>query len=122
MTDTTFNCNWNGKLNNNCFTTIRLANPKKYALNSQHKIILKNEFLFDAIVLAYKELFLCDLNDFMAFVDTGYSRLETRDIIYKMYPSVDFKTKKICFVLFGRNPTKAKDILKQPFLRESLFA
>lgn len=122
MTNTTFNTNWNGKLNCNCFTTIRLANQNKYAVNSDHKIILRDEFLYYARVLAYKELFLCDLNDFMSFVDTGYSRLETRDIIYKMYPKVDFKITKICFVLFGRNPTQTKDINKTPIFKSKLFA
>jgi hypothetical protein len=121
MIDTTFNTNWNGKLNCNCFTTIRIANPKKYAVNTDHKISLKDEFLYNARVLAYKELFLHELNDFMSFVDTGYSRLETREIIYKMYPKIDFHTQKICFVLFGRNPTQTKHINKTPILKGYLL-
>ena len=117
MFDTTFNTNWNGKLNCNCFTSIRIANPKKYAVNSDHKIFLKDNFLYNARVLAYKELYLCDLNDFMAFLDTGFSRLETREFLYKLYPNIDFHTQKICFILFGRNPIQTKAINNTPIFK-----
>ncbi len=85
--DINFSTNWNaGKLNNTAFTTIRLYNPKKYVIGSIKRILLKEEFLKEAEVISVCNFKLESLNDFMAYLDTGYSAFETKEILKKMYP------------------------------------
>lgn len=50
-----------------------------------------------------KPFLLQNLNPFMSYIDTGYGVEETTNIIIKMYPGVDFKIKKLAFILIVKN-------------------
>lgn len=95
-----FSYNWNNKLYCEAFTTIRIAQPNRFVIGQQFEIILNKNSLKRATVVGYKEFFIGQLNEYMSYLDTGYSVDETVAIIVKMYPTVDFLTKKLCFVLF----------------------
>ena len=84
-----FTYNWNNKLKCNYFTTMRLANPEKYKVGNQHKILfLENGVYRDygiGEIVAIRNLRLHQLNIFICGLDTGYSVDQTKQIIYKMY-------------------------------------
>lgn len=80
-----FNTNWNNKLNNKTFSTIRIFNNKKFIIGYYYKILLKNEYLFDAKLEFEKSFYIDGLTNPMAYLDTGYPRNETIDILKKMY-------------------------------------
>ena len=81
-----FSENWNRKLGCICFTTIRLANPKKYVLGEKYHITLKGQLRsHPATILGITKFQLHQLTEGMARIDTSYSRSETIEIIRKMY-------------------------------------
>ncbi|GIW22567.1 MAG: hypothetical protein KatS3mg068_1574 [Candidatus Sericytochromatia bacterium] len=84
-----FSYNWNNKLNNNAFTTFRLHNPNKYKEGMVYKIYLKDKYLFDAKIIDIKVLKLDKINDFISYLDTGYSKEEFLNIIKKMYKKIE---------------------------------
>ena len=50
-----FNENWNGKLNCQCFTTIRLHNPIKNCVGAIKQIYLKDRYKGDAKIMHRSE-------------------------------------------------------------------
>lgn len=99
MDDIFFSYNWNKKLNCNAFSTIRIMQPDKYVLNKNYCIWLKRENIFEASIINITPFFLKDLTENMAYLDTGYSKEKATSIIKKMYPRVNFETKKLAFYL-----------------------
>lgn len=104
-TITRFSYNWNNKLSNNAFTTLRLHNPTIYRVGATREIFLRSgkeyKFLAYAEIKAVKVITLAQINDFIAFLDTGYSAEECRGILVKMYPDVkNWDKQLIDFVLF----------------------
>lgn len=93
-----FNYNWNNKLQCKVFTTIRLQNDK-YVIGDKYEILLKKDRLGTAQILDIKNMFLKDINEYIAGIDTGYSAEECKNIILKMYPRQDFTNKKLSFIL-----------------------
>ena len=93
-----FNYNWNNKLQCKVFTTIRLDNPK-YTEGVKYDIVLKGESLGTAQIIGVKKMFLKDINEYIAGIDTGYSAEECKNIIMKMYPKCDFEKTKLLFIL-----------------------
>lgn len=95
-----FSFNWNNKLDCKAFTTLRLEN-KKYQANLLYKIKLKGEEKGTAKCIAVKTFFLKDINEFISYIDTGYSKEECYNIIYKMYPNVDFNETRLSLILLN---------------------
>lgn len=85
-----FSYNWNNKLNCKSYTTIRPYNSIKYVLNFCYKIILNNEYLHTAQIVDIKNFKLKDITNFIAYIDTGYSKEETINIIQKMYKNASY--------------------------------
>lgn len=94
-----FSYNWNNKLQCKAFTTLRLHNPKKYKVGSIYPIYLEKTLLKWAKIKAIKQLKIFQLNDFMAHIDTGYNKEETIKILQKMYPTADWNTQELDFIL-----------------------
>lgn len=94
-----FSHNWNNKLNCKSFTTIRLENSSKYKVGNVFDVHLKKQSIKKVMVLEVKPFFLRNLNEFMANLDTGYSSPETKEILIKMYPDINFDTKRLYFIL-----------------------
>lgn len=80
-----FSFNWNNKLNCNAFTSIRLLNWNKYRTGRLYDIYLKKEFIKKAHLVEIRTFRLSSLNEFVCFLDTGYDKKTTVDIIRKMY-------------------------------------
>lgn len=96
-----FAYNWNNKINCKVFTTLRLHNENKYFIGNKFEIHLKKQFVKKVEVISVKAIFLTQINDFIAGIDTGYSTEECRDIIYKMYKNknLDWNIQKMDFIL-----------------------
>lgn len=92
-----FSTNWNNKLANRYFTTIRLKNCKKYIIGKSYCIQLQRKFLKNALIEDIKTIYLKDINEFIAGLDTGYSAHETKQMLTNMYSK------------------KVDDINRQPF-------
>lgn len=93
-----FSYNWNNKLQCKAYTTMRLYG-RKYESGKRFQVQLKGENIHVAEVVEVKPFWLKDMNEFMAHVDTGYTTLEARDIIVRMYPKVNLQQQQMCMVL-----------------------
>lgn len=100
--DIDFSYNWNGKLNCKSFTTIRLRNDMKYVVGERYRLKIKGERLGGVEILAIKHFYLRELNEFIARIDTGYSKDECEKIIRRMYSSVDFEKLQLSLILLRR--------------------
>ena len=82
-----FSTNWNNKLYNKSFTTFRLAS-RHYQIGALYNIVLCEGVLGVAKCLAIKEMKLAQVNEFIARLDTGYSREQFIELVKKMYKKV----------------------------------
>lgn len=99
MTKITFSTNWNNKLDCKAFTTLRLRNDSKYVPGQTYSIYHKDSYWGKAVIRSISHFYLKDLNNFIAYLDTGYSKEECAAIIQKMYPKVDFANKQLSLIL-----------------------
>ena len=80
-----FSYNWNNKLNSDAFTTFRVSNSK-YVIGQSYKIFLKKQYVKDCTIIDIKRIKLDQVNNFIAYLDTGYSVEEFTSLVKKMYP------------------------------------
>lgn len=99
MEDLVFSYNWNNKLDNKAFTTLRLEDEKKYYVGAGKMVKLKSHEKGKAIIRGVKPLMLDQINDYIAYIDTGYDSAECKNIIRRMYSTVDFTQKRLVLVL-----------------------
>lgn len=97
-----FSYNWNKKLDCEAFTTIRLYQPEKYCIGEQYEIQLKKQKLFEGVIIDVKKFMLKDLSNFIAYLDTGYSKENCQSIIQTMYKQVDFNTQALSLILIHK--------------------
>lgn len=111
-----FNYNWNNKLNNTAFTTIRLRNDKKYVINNKFYIDLhtgKNKVSKGiATIIDIKHFTINKLNNYIAFLDTGYNSTEATRIIQTMYknkiPPINWDTQELSLILLVKDSEPKK--------------
>jgi len=101
MTEIRFSYNWNNKLQCKAFTTVRLLSNKSYNVNDIVKIIYKDES-FNAKIIDIKEFYFADINNYIAFLDTGYCIEEHQLILRRMYKNVNWNTQKLLLILLRR--------------------
>ena len=90
MQNLIFSYNWNNKLDCKAFTTLRLHNPKKYYPGAEFDVWLNEKGKEQApkgraITQAVKTFDADQINDFIAFLDTGYNRAQCIQILQRMY-------------------------------------
>jgi hypothetical protein len=93
-----FGYNWNGKLTNKAFTTIRL-HSRKYIVGSTFDIYLKGESKGTALLKKVKTLKIDQLNEYISYLDTGYGVTETKNILSRMYKDIDLNSALFDFCL-----------------------
>jgi len=94
----TFTYNWNNKLGNNVFTTVRIKNPEKYKLNEVYDIILSKSINKEptnqgkAKIVLIQDFLIDKVTEGIALIDTGYSRDKFIELIKTMYKNakIDF--------------------------------
>lgn len=121
----TFTHNWNNKLDCTAFTTLRLHNPKKYIIGEVKEIWISQpnkqwKQLFRAKIEDVKTFHLEKMNEYIARLDTGYSRAECINIIRKMYKQQNPKMDLILLVKQGNDLSTAQTIV-QPRQDHQLF-
>ncbi len=108
-----FSYNWNNKLSGKAFTTLRLKNCQKYQIGKTYEIHLKcgkdgYRFFCYALIVDIKDYFINDINDYVAYIDTGYSSEECRQMMRTMYKNVvkDWSKQLISFILLVKEEKK----------------
>lgn len=104
MEELKFSYNWNGKIDNIAFTTLRL-NSRKYEVGKRFAVTLKGQPKGVVRIEAIKPMFLAQINAYIAYLDTGYSTAHCQDIIRKMYPNVDFSKTMLALILLVKEET-----------------
>jgi hypothetical protein len=95
-----FTYNWNRKLDNKVFTTLRLSD--RFKEGDIIGIHLGSEIKGNAVVLKKKSFLLHELDDYTCYLDTGYDAVNTRLILGKMYNNkgVDFTKQPVyCYLI-----------------------
>ena len=106
MKEIVFSYNWNNKLDCKAFTSIRLSNT--YKISDEYKIVLQPKNQMPVVkgiakIIDIKKFSIDQVNDFISYLDTGYSKKECIDIINRMYPSADWTKQKLSLILFKYN-------------------
>jgi len=101
-----FSYNWNNKLDNKAFTTIRLHNPKKYIIGNVYDIEIKENPKGKATLHEIRTLKISQLNDFICYLDTGYNREQTIKMLQRMYKAINLNTALFDFCLLVYNKTE----------------
>lgn len=104
MENLNFSYNWNNKLACPCFTTLRLRNDNKYFPGARFSISLHKKLLIHEVeVIDVKHLYLLQINEFIARLDTGYSKTECVKLIKTMYKNsaINWSTKQLSIILFS---------------------
>jgi len=98
-----FSFNWNNKLNCASFTTLRLSD--RFVVGEKINIELKETLFGSGTVVGKKSLKLSEINDFIAYIDTGYGIEECQKILKRMYSKIgiDWTTQKIYFYLIKKD-------------------
>lgn len=81
----TFSKNWNGKLLLDCFGTVRLHNPGKYAVGKQLNIEIKNTPLGIATVEAVRTFPYRQITDALSYIDVGQPAHYLSALLSNMY-------------------------------------
>lgn len=83
-----FSYNWNNKLNSTrSFSTIRYPS-KKWNKGEEYDIFFKREIMVcTAKIIELKDFRLGNLTEGMAWLDTGYDKQETKNILKTMFKS-----------------------------------
>ena len=106
-----FSENWNGgKLDNKAFTTLRLS--ARFQIGQEVDIYLKKQKKGTAIVIDKKELRLHQINEYIAYLDTGYNAKECQALIKKMYGKdvSNWESQPLYFYLLAYTKVNLKDI------------
>ena len=100
-----FSCNWNNKLNNSAFTTIRLHNQRKYIKNNHYLIDLKGYTKGIAVLKGICVLKISELNDYITYLDTGYNLTETTKILQNMYKNINLESQlfDLCLLVYEKD-------------------
>ena len=102
-----FSFNWNNKLTNRAFTTLRIHNPGKYVVGQRYQVELKGQPKGTATLTQKRVIRLAELNDFICFLDTGYNRTETIGIIKRMYKGIAIDAMMdFCLLVYESEPGK----------------
>lgn len=98
-----FSYNWNNKLDCTAFTTIRLYSADNHVPDRAVSIIIKGVSKGTGKIKGCKRFMLADMNDYIAYLDTGYNKEQATNVILRMYPNVDFKTKQLALLLIVKD-------------------
>lgn len=109
--DIVFTYNWNNKLDNKAFTTLRLKNNNKYRYERTYNIILIEKFWpekrvnkGEAIIVDMRHFKIEKINQFIAYIDTGYSSEECKKMIRTMYKNknIDWDRQLLSLILLKK--------------------
>ena len=92
MEDLIFSSHWNNKLSCDYFSTIRLHNANRFKVGNYFKIFVKEKsglrHIAPARVVSIAHYKAIDLPEHACYLDTGYGKEETINIIKNMYKNM----------------------------------
>ena len=97
MKELKFSSNWNNKLGNDYFTTIRLFSSK-WNKGDIALVTMDNKELFQAEVLDVKTIRAGDMDSFMCYQDAGMSPDKLKNMLKTMYKIDDESFPKVFFL------------------------
>jgi len=102
MQNINFSTNWNEKLSGRCFTSLRIHNENKYVVGQAYTVVLNGKALGIARLIKIQYLHLRHINDWVGGIDTGYTGLETQQILKRMYikKNINWETQLFDYMLF----------------------
>ena len=97
-----FSNNWNNKLGNKAFTSIRLHNDLRYVVGDIYEVVLKGEPQGLVRLISKRFLLIDEIDDFVSYIDTGYNAQETIRLLKTMYKNkdIDWDTQFLDVCLF----------------------
>ena len=103
--------NWNNKLHTPCHTTLRLRNDEKYKRGKKFReILIKNKIVSEDMGVFYiediKHMKIDAINEYVARLDTGYSREKCIELIQTMYKNkkINWEHQELSLILLVRVP------------------
>lgn len=102
-----FSQNWNGKLDCDFFTTLRLANNNKYRVGDAYEITLKGIVFCHAKIVEVRYIVIEQVNDWIARLDTGYDAEACKTLIKTMYKNkqIDWRSQRLAYIMLEKpNP------------------
>ena len=99
-----FSYNWNHKLHCDSFTTLRLRNDARYFVGAVGNIYLKNQYVSAFKIVAIKHFTIDRINEFVARIETGYSREKTIALIKTMYKNrnINWNTQLLSLIMITK--------------------
>lgn len=95
-----FVANWNNKLWNEMFPTMRPANPAKYQVGQIYNCYLKDEFYGRVQLMEILNVSYPKINNRMAFADCGRPAAYLKTLLSKFYPKANWSTQKLYWLWF----------------------
>ena len=95
-----FNYNWNKKLYNHYFTTIRL-DSMKWQIGGTYRIFLKDKYIYEGVVRDVVTCKIEELPKYICYIDTGYNKPDTINLLKKMCSNknIDWEKQLLAVVL-----------------------
>ena len=106
MNELNFSYNWNNKLDCKCFSTLRLSN--RFNVGDNVTIKLNDKFHSFGQVVFKKRFLRSQINDAIAYLDTGYDSKECIKILDRMYKNkgVNWNEQHVSWYLIKKNDKK----------------
>jgi uncharacterized protein YqfB (UPF0267 family) len=102
-----FTYNWNNKLENKFFTTLRISTNWK--TGDICELFLMDEHIRNIKIYAIKDIKLSAINEYVAGIDTGYGVDGCKEVLKKMYPNVkNWESQILKLILCG--PVEGKHL------------
>lgn len=102
-----FSTNWNNKLENKAFTTIR-RNNYYYQIGETYQIELNGQNKGIAKIKRKWTLKAENLNDLTCYLDTGYDKEATIELLKKIYKNIDLQKQQFDLILLIYTGEKPK--------------
>ena len=102
-----FNRDFNNKLGNNYFLTIRIKSDK-YSVGKEYELFDQERRIIRGYgrIVRIREITDADINDWQSFVDSGLSADELREELTRFYGE-QYKTGRLFLILLHRITRKA---------------
>jgi len=109
-----FSYNWNNKLDNKAFTTIRLHNPNKYIVGNEYNVEINGKQKGVAFLQDKRTLGINQLNDFICYLDTGYNKQQTIGMLQRMYKNMNIQTAlfDFCLLVYSKPEKQATKVMQ----------
>lgn len=106
MENLIFSSNFNNKLNCKAFTTIRMYNKKIHWAGNVLNVVYNGIVIKQVTIWDVKILKLDKLNDWICFLDTGYNKIETTEMLYNMWKNYNFtENTELAYMLLNTEKT-----------------